>query len=164
MNRIVPTPLLSAGLFALWLLLARTFSPGQVLLGAIVAIAMPLLMQRLRPRSKPVRKPLVMMRLILLVGGDVIRSGIEVGHGVLTVDRREPRGKFVKVPLDLRDEHALAALAMITAVIPGTVWSELAPDRSAVLLHVFDLKGSEEADFIRRFKSRYEHALKEIFE
>ncbi|MNR66504.1 putative monovalent cation/H+ antiporter subunit E [compost metagenome] len=51
---------------------------------------------------------------------------------------------------------------MICAVIPGTVWSELASDHSVVLIHVFDLR--DEAAFINEFKSRYEAPLKEIFE
>ena len=51
---------------------------------------------------------------------------------------------------------------MISAVIPGTVWSELAPDRSALLMHVFDLE--DEAAFIQHFKTDYEQPLKEIFE
>ena len=91
-----------------------------------------------------------------------MRSAVEVGLGVVRARRRPPRGRFVVVPLELRDEHALAALAMITAVIPGTVWAELAPDRSALLLHVFDL--ADEAAFIAHFKRDYEHPLKEIFE
>ncbi len=51
-----------------------------------------------------------------------------------------PSGTFVRVPLDLRDPHGLAALAAIMCVIPGTVWSELSLDRGALLLHVFDLE------------------------
>jgi multicomponent K+:H+ antiporter subunit E len=66
------------------------------------------------------------------------------------------------VPLELRDVHALAALTMITAVVPGTVWAELAPDRSACCIHVFDL--DDEAAFIQHFKADYERPLKEIFE
>ena len=66
------------------------------------------------------------------------------------------------LPLELRDPHALAALAMITTVIPGTVWSELAPDNSALLLHVFDL--DDEAAFIAHFTADYVHPLKEVFE
>jgi multicomponent K+:H+ antiporter subunit E len=50
---------------------------------------------------------------------------------------------------------------MITAVIPGTVWCELAPDRSRLLLHVFDLPG-DEAVFIDHYKTRYERPLLEI--
>ena len=61
-----------------------------------------------------------------------------------------------------RDANGLAALAVITTIVPGTVWSELALDRSAFLLHVFDL--DDEASFIAWFKSRYERPLMEIFQ
>ena len=162
MKRLLPFPLLSAGLLALWLLLNQSLSLGQLLLGTLVAVVMPLLMAPLRPASGPISRPLVLARLILRVGGDVVLSALDVGRGVLVNRQRAPRGSFVVVPLALRDAHALAALAMITAVVPGTVWSELAPDRSALLLHVFDV--DDEASFIEHFKTRYEKPLLEIFE
>lgn len=162
MKRLLPAPLLSAGLFALWIMLARSLEPAQILLGLLLALVMPLWLQPLRPLAGPVRRPLVLASLILRVGADVVLSGLEVARGITRMQRRAPRSAFVTVPLDLRDEHALAALAMIVAVIPGTVWSELAPDRSAVLLHVFDLE--DEATFIQHIKSHYEQPLREIFE
>ena len=57
---------------------------------------------------------------------------------------------------------AALALAMISAVVPGTVWSELSADRSMLLMHVFDVE--DEAAFIAHFKSTYERPLQEIFE
>jgi hypothetical protein len=45
----------------------------------------------------------------------------------------------------MRDPHGLAVLAAITCVIPGTVWSELALDRSALLIHIFDLDDEQAA-------------------
>ena len=66
------------------------------------------------------------------------------------------------IPLDLRDPLGLAILAMVTTVVPGTVWCELAPDRSALLLHVWD--APDQAAFVARFKRRYEQPLREIFE
>jgi multicomponent K+:H+ antiporter subunit E len=161
MKRLLPSPLLSASLLALWLMLNLSLSLGQVLLGTLVAWVMPLLMAPLRPAGGPIRHPLVLARLILRVGGDVVLSALSVGRGVLVSRQHAPRGSFVVVPLALRDAHALAALAMITAVVPGTVWCELAPDRSALLLHVFDL--DDEATFIEHFKARYEGPLLEIF-
>jgi multicomponent K+:H+ antiporter subunit E len=68
----------------------------------------------------------------------------------------------VIIPLELRDPVGLAALAMITTVVPGTVWSELALDRSKLMLHVWDV--GEEQAFIAHFKARYEQPLREIFE
>lgn len=161
-RRWLGTPLLSLALFALWLMLHESLSPGHLLLGAVLALLLPWLTAPLRPAAGPMRRPLVLARLVLMVGVEVVLSALQVGHGVLRSRHRPPRGCFVVVPLELRDEHALAALAVITAVIPGTVWSELAPDRSALLLHVFDL--NDEAAFIERFKRRYEHPLREIFE
>ena len=162
MKRCLPSPWLSLGLFGGWLLLTRSLGPGQILLGLAVAIVMPLLMRPLRPTPGPLRRFSVLALLILRVGRDVLTSALQVAIGVVRGRRQPPRGAFVVLPLELRDTHALAALAMITAVVPGTVWSELAPDGSALLLHVFDLE--DEAAFIAHFKTDYEQPLKEIFE
>jgi multicomponent K+:H+ antiporter subunit E len=162
MKRWLPTPLLSLALFAMWLLLNRSLSPGHLLLGALVGLLMPVLLAPLRPAAGPMRAPRVLARLILVVGGDVLVSSLQVARGVLNSRRNPPSARFVVVPLELRDPHALAALAVITTVVPGTVWTELARDRSALLLHVFDVQDDEA--FVRHFKTRYEHPLKEIFE
>ena len=145
----------------MWLLLNGA-SAAHLLLGMLVAWLMPVLTARLRPAAGPVRRPLVLARLVLAVGADVLHSGGQVARGVLRGRRNPPRACFVVVPLELRDPFALAALAVITTVVPGTVWTELAPDRSALLLHVFDLEGEE--DFVRHYKARYEQPLKDIFE
>lgn len=161
MKRLLPSPWLSLGIFGGWLLLNRSLSPGQILLGLLVAVVMPLLMRPLRPTPGPLRHWGTLVLLILRVGRDVVRSAIDVGHGVLIGRRRPPRGRFVDIPLDLRDMHGLAALSMITAVIPGTVWCELAIDCTMLRLHVFDL--DDEAAFIAHYKTDYELPLKEIF-
>lgn len=162
MKRLLPAPLLSASLFALWLVLNQPVGAGQILLAAILAVAMPLLTASLRPLPVRIRRPAVVIRLILTVGRDVVMSNLAVGRDVLRAGRRMPNSAFVRIPLDLRDATALAALSTITTVVPGTVWSELALDRSALLLHVWDLE--DEAAFIAYFKSRYERPLMEIFE
>ncbi|WP_419735916.1 Na+/H+ antiporter subunit E [Pseudomonas sp. COR18] len=162
MKRLFPAPWLSLALWLLWLVLNLSVSPGHLLLGAALGFLAPLMMAPLRPLPIRIRRPWVILRLFLLVGRDVIVSNLAVGWGVLNAGRRPPRSAFIKVPLELRDANGLAALSMICTVIPGTVWSELALDRSILLLHVFDL--DEEALFIRHFKDTYERPLMEIFE
>ena len=161
MKRLLPAPLLSAALFAMWLVLNHSVSPGHVVLGAVLAIALPLLVAPLRPLPVRIRRPGVVLGLIAAVFRDVVASNLEVGWNVVS-GGRAPRAAFVRIPLELRDPNGLAALAIITTVVPGTVWSELAPDRRAVLLHVFDL--GDEAAFVAHFKDRYERPLREIFE
>lgn len=162
MKRWLPSPWLSLGIFVGWLLLNQSVSPGQLLLALVVAVAAPALLSPLRPAPGPLRHWGVLLRLVLRVGRDVVTSALDVAAGVLRARHQPPRSAFVRVPLELRDPHALAALAVITAVVPGTVWSELAADHSALLVHVFDVE--DEAAFIAHFKRDYEHPLKEIFE
>jgi multicomponent K+:H+ antiporter subunit E len=162
LHRVLPAPLLSLGLFLLWIALSRSQSLGQVVLGALLGLALPLLTRRVRPRQVRVRRPLVAARYLLVVAGDVLASNCEVAWGVVTWRWRTPRCAFVRIPLDLRDPIGLAALAMVTTIVPGTVWSELALDRSALLLHGWNVE--DEQAFVARFKQRYEQPLREIFE
>ena len=162
MKRLFPAPLLSLALFAFWLVLNESLSMAQLALAVVVAVAAPVLSAPLRPLPVRIRRPGTVLRLLLVVGHDVLASNVAVALGILRAGGRPPNGTFVDVPLDLRDPHGLAALAMITTVVPGTVWSELALDRSMVMLHVFDL--DDRARFIAHYKDRYERPLMEIFE
>ncbi len=160
--KILPAPLTSAALWAMWIVLARSTSAGQVLLGFVLGLVIPILTSNLRPNVVRVRRPLVVVRFILTVGYDVMMSNLEVAWGVLRWRWKRPDARFVIIPLEMRDPLGLAALSMVTTVVPGTVWSEIALDRSKLLLHVWDV-GEEEA-FVARFKARYEKPLREIFE
>ncbi|WP_110951883.1 Na+/H+ antiporter subunit E [Pseudomonas bohemica] len=162
MKRLFPAPLLSLSLWALWLLLNLSLSAGNLILGALLGFLAPIMFAPLRPLPARIGRPGVALKLFFLVGRDVLISNLAVAWGVLRAGHRPPRSTFVKVPLDLHDAHGLAALAMICTVVPGTVWSELALDRSVLLMHVFDL--DDEARFIEHFKSTYERPLMEIFQ
>ncbi|MES2871811.1 MAG: Na+/H+ antiporter subunit E [Pseudomonadota bacterium] len=162
MKRLFPAPWLSLALWLLWLVLNLSLSAGNLLLGAMLAFLAPLMMAPLRPLPIRIRRPGVILKLFFLVGRDVVVSNIAVAWGVLNAGRKPPRSRFIKIPLDLRDANGLAALSMITTVVPGTIWSELALDRSILLLHVFDL--DDEVAFIQHFKTAYERPLMEIFE
>ncbi|HZX78214.1 Na+/H+ antiporter subunit E [Lysobacter sp.] len=161
LRRLVPQPGLSIALLALWLLLARSVEMAQVLLGMAIALIVRILVSTLWPVAR-IRRPLTALRFALRIGGDVVHSNLVVAWGVLRWPWRRPVYRFILIPLDLRDPAGLAVLSVVTTVVPGTVWSELAVDRSAMLLHVWD--APDEAAFAARFKARYEAPLREIFE
>ncbi|SFI53224.1 multisubunit potassium/proton antiporter, PhaE subunit [Pseudomonas syringae] len=162
MKRLFPAPLLSLALWLLWLVLNLSISAGHLLLGAMLGFLAPLLMAPLRPLPVRIRKPGTILKFLWRVGRDVVVSNVQVGLSVWRLESRPPRSAFVRIPLDLHNAHGLAALAMVTTVVPGTVWSELALDRSVLLMHVFDLE--DEAQFIEHFKTTYERPLMEIFQ
>ena len=161
-RRLLPSPLLTLALIVLWLVLNQSVSPGQIILGVVFGVAAPALLAPLRPARPHIRHPLVLLRLILHVGYDVIESNLQVFWSLLRHPSQPVQSSFIQIPLDLRDPSGLASLAMITTVVPGTVWSELARDSSAMLLHVWNVP--DEAEFIRFFKARYEQPLMKIFE
>jgi len=162
MKRLVPAPLLSAVLLALWLLLNRTLGAGHVLLGLALALAIPWLTAGLRPVPVRIRRPGVALRLLGRVLLDALRSNLAVARLVLRPgSRRHPAG-FVHVPLTLRDPNALAVLALIVCLTPGTAWAELSMDRSVLLLHALEV--DDAAQMAAQIKARYEQPLMEIFE
>jgi multicomponent K+:H+ antiporter subunit E len=161
-RRLLPSPVLTLAVMALWLVLNDSLALADWLMAAFLGVVVPLFTQSLRPTPVRLRRPWVAARLMGRVGVDVIGWNWRVLRGTLARPGRLPEGGFVTVPLALRDPHGLAALAAIMCVIPGTIWSELALDRSALLVHMFDMSDPQtEIDLI---KSRYEQPLMEIFE
>ena len=150
-------------LLVAWLLLNSTTAVGQILLGialgaALVAVAAPL--RPLRPR---LRRADVAARLFFSVLVDIVQSNFAVARIILGLVRnRSVRCGSMVIPLELRDPHGLAVLAMIVTSTPGTVWQGLSDDRSELTIHVLDLV--DEAHWVRKIKQRYEIPLKDIFE
>lgn len=162
MNRWLPSPRLSVALLVMWLLLNMSVAPGQILLGAVLAIAAPILAKPLRPFSVRVKKPLVIIRLFLYSLKEIIRSAFNVSRIILFTHHGKVNSRFIRIPLDLRDPHGLAVLSCIINSTPGTVWVEILPDSHDLALHVFDLQ--EVQWWIDMIKTHYERPLIEIFE
>ena len=162
MKRLVSSLPLSALLFVVWLLLNQSVSPGTLLMGAVLAVLVPLGTKSLRPGSVTMRKPLVAFKLWAIVMRDFVRSNIRVATLILTRRPRDIPSGFLQVPLDMRDPHALALLAMILCLTPGTAWAEVSRDRSMLLLHVFEIVNADA--MVAMIKQRYERPLMEIFE
>lgn len=161
-NAIFPAPLLSAALLVLWLLLNRSISAGQIVLGLILGLLIPLLLRGLRPLPVRVSHPLAIVKLALRVVWDTSVSNFNVLRFLLLPGMRRDKAAFVHIPLDLRDPNGLAVLAMIVCLTPGTSWAEISRDRSMLLLHALEVEDAKKlADFV---KSRYESLLMEIFE
>ncbi|AVQ81327.1 MULTISPECIES: Na+/H+ antiporter subunit E [Variovorax] len=162
MKRLLPSPPLSFALFVVWLLLNQSLEASTLVSAVILAIAVPLLTESLRPAAVRMRRPGVALRLSFLVTFDMLKSAYDVARLLLTRRTSGIASKFVQIPLDMRDPNGLAVLAMIMCLTPGTAWGEVSFDRSTLLIHVFDL--DDEAAFIAMIKQRYERPLMEIFE
>lgn len=162
MKRLFPAPLLSVILWLFWLVLNQTLDVGQVLFGLILAVLIPLLTARLRPTPVRIRRPMAVLRLTLSVVVDTSLSNMAVIRLLLAPASRRHTSGFVSVPLVLRDPNALAVLATIVCITPGTAWAELSGDRTTLLIHVLEL--DDAAAIAAHIKHSYERPLMEIFE
>jgi multicomponent K+:H+ antiporter subunit E len=161
-SRILPFPLTSAALLALWLLLVGSVSPGAILLGALLGLAGGIALALLAPPRLAPRRLVAVPGLLRDVLIEVVRSNNAVARIIL--GRRETRGRragFVEVPLEMRNPYGLAALACILTATPGTVWVDYDAEEGLMLLHVLDL--IDEESWVRIVKDRWERRLMEIF-
>ena len=161
MKRFLPSPLLSLAVMALWLLLVGDFSRGSFILALALAIALPLCAGLLQPEHAHLHRLPAIFKRAGRVLWDIIVSNVEVARRILGSESKIRPG-FIWVPLDIHDIHGITALASIISLTPGTLSTELTPDRGFLLVHCFDLEDAE--DTIADIKSRYESLLKEIFE
>jgi multicomponent K+:H+ antiporter subunit E len=157
------SPTLVLMLTGLWLLLNQTLALAHIVFGALLALALAWASSRLRPLRARIRRLDLAAVLVLAVLKDIVQSNFNVARIVLGLVRdREVRSGFLRIPLELRDPHGLAALAIIITSTPGTVWVGVSADGSTLTLHVLDLRN--ESEWIRMMKARYETPLRRIFE
>jgi multicomponent K+:H+ antiporter subunit E len=158
--RLLPSPLQSALLFAAWLLLNQSLAPGHLVLGALLAIGLPALLDPLVRPYPRLRRPATIARLAASVTRDVIVSNVEVARRILGPEAALRPG-FVTVPLDIADPFAISTLAGIITMTPGTLSCAIAPDGGSLLVHALHLEDPDR--LVADIKARYEAPLKEIF-
>jgi multicomponent K+:H+ antiporter subunit E len=164
LRALLPAPGISALLFVAWLMLNPSVSPGNLLLAAGLALAIPWFSERFRPQRPRLKAWGTVVRLGLRVLYDVIVSNVEVARRVLGREAAI-RSRFVWVALELRDPHGIVALAGIVASTPGTISAELSEDSRHLLVHALHCPDdAAAAALVAGIKRRYETPLLEIFE
>ena len=161
MKRLLPRPILSLVLWLVWLLLNNSFSAGQMVLGAVLAIAIPILTVSFWPDHIQIRKPMTLLRFFGIVMWDILVANFQVAKLILgKTDQLE--SKFIQVPLELKQPLSISLLANTISLTPGTVSCDVSADKTYLLVHA--LHAPNEGETIEEIKQRYEQPLKEVFE
>lgn len=159
-RRWLPHPVTSSALLVVWLLLNQTLSAGHVVLGAALAVAIPMFTRRFFPEPVYLARVGTIARFVLTVLWDIVVASVVVAGLTLgSTSRFRPR--FVRVPVAITDDFALTALASTISLTPGTVSARIAPNRGHILVHALHV--DDEAALARTIKERYEAPIKEIF-
>jgi len=160
-QRLLPHPIVSCIVAAVWLALNSSVAPVHLAAAAALGVALPLALGHLLDDPVHVHKPLTAVRLALVVVWDIVVANLAVARRVLGPAGRLRPG-FITVPLDAATHpDAAALLAAIIALTPGTVTTDIDDARTRILVHVLDLE--DPAALVAEIKRRYERPLNEVF-
>lgn len=159
MRALIPHPVASAAIAALWLLL-NGFSNGHLVLAAVLALGLPRLLPAPAIPAPRLASPMVAAKLAAVVLFDIVKSNLEIALRILGPESRI-RPSYVWVPLDITSTQGIAVFASIITMTPGTLSCEVSEDRRWLLVHAFH--ADDAAAVAAEVKSRYETPLREIF-
>ena len=160
LDRVLPFPSLSLILWLAWMLLSG-FTAGHALLGAVLAVLLPLTTRPFWPNVPRIRNLPRMFGFVVVVLYDIIVANVSVAIKVLG-PLKSLRPGFVEFPVELDDDFAIALLASTISLTPGTVSADVSQDRQTLLIHALDVDDPDV--LVAEIKQRYERPLKEIFE
>lgn len=162
MSRILPHPLLTLLLVAVWQMLVNYISLGTLVFGLILGIIIPLVTAPYWPDRARLKNPAMIVEFMLVVLWDIVVANIVVARTILFTRNEDMRSTWITVPLDLKTPEAITVLAGTITMTPGTVSSDISADGRSLLIHCLD---APHPDTVRdTIKQRYERRLKEIFE
>lgn len=162
LRKILPHPLLTVTLIVVWQMLVNKLTLGNLLLGAILGLIIPVITSPYWPNRPRLRSVPRIISYVLLVIWDIIVANFQVAYIVLFKANANIKPAWISIPLDLRTPEAITVLAGTITLTPGTVSSDLSADGRSLLVHCLD---APDPDSVRDdIKNRYERRLKEIFE
>ena len=160
-RRWFPHPALSVFMLLLWLLLANSVSAGQLVLGSLLAWLIPWFSQGFWPETLRIRKPLLLVKFVLVVLWDILIANVILAARILgPMNKLQPA--FMRVPLDIEQEFTITLFASTISLTPGTVSADLNMEEKYLLVHSLHVTDIDAA--IAEMKQRYEAPLKEVFE
>ena len=92
---------------------------------------------------------------------ELVLSSLYVAYDIMT-PKDLMRPGIVEVPIDLKSDTAIIALANLISMTPGSLTVDMTPDKKKLFIHAMYLHDKEK--FIAKTKSELEDKIRLIFE
>ena len=162
LRKILPHPFLTLLLIVVWQMLVNKVTVGNLVLGAILGLVIPLVTAPYWPNRPNLRSLPRIVEYVLIVLWDICVANVQVAYVILFKSNAKTQPAWIAIPLDLRTPEKITVLAGTITMTPGTVSSDVSADGRSLLVHCLD---APDPDAVRDgIKARYEARLKEIFE
>ncbi len=157
-RRWLQSPLLSVVIMLTWLVANNSVDPGHLILGAALGVVLPIATRPFLLDAPSLARPSRALALLGVFAWDVLVANFRVAALVLGSNERL-RPAFVEVPLDLEDDFAIAVLASMITLTPGTLSALFREGDGVLVVHALDVDDPD--GIVRQIKQRYEAPLKE---
>ena len=158
-KKLFPFPWLSLALWAIWLLVNNSFTPGHMVMGGILAVLISLATAAFWPEPIRMRRPGLALQYAGRLGLDILTANLQVAIWIIRPNR-QLHPAFIRYELELRSPLAVSLLASTISLTPGTVSCDLSTDQRFLLIHCLHLKDPD--SLVREIRERYEQPLLEI--
>lgn len=105
------------------------------------------------------RRLIALIVLALLFIRELVLSSVSVARTALAPDITRVRPAIIRVPLDLRTDLGVTAVANLVSLTPGTTSLHISEDRSFLYVHCLDAPAQEAV--VRSIRMTFEHWVKE---
>ncbi|MCB9898509.1 MAG: Na+/H+ antiporter subunit E [Planctomycetes bacterium] len=143
----------------IWIGLTAEASPANAALGLLVAWLVTRWLPCPAPRWTSLRKLPRLVALLLFVLKEMLVANLRVAACVL--DERRVRPCVVAVPLRLTDPAAIALLAHLVTLTPGTLSLDVSPDGRTLWVH--DILDGDPEHVRCSIRDGFERRLLELF-
>jgi multisubunit Na+/H+ antiporter MnhE subunit len=156
-----PHPIYTFFLALGWMILRQGYGVGDFLVGYVIAALVVYIHRNFFLQSVRIRKPFQWFKMLLVFAREVIIANIQVAWIVMR-PRLKLQPAAIRLPIDLRDDVSITALANMITLTPGTWTIDVAPDRSALYVHCLSAPDVEAVK--RQIKQQFEARLKATIE
>jgi multicomponent Na+:H+ antiporter subunit E len=155
----------SVVLFALWLVLTRSFDPQELIAGAVASVLVSLLVRSVSSTlvfcgASFLRRSAFLFAYVPYLLWSIVRANLDVARRV--VNPRLPiRPGIVRVRTGLRSPLGRLLLTSSITLTPGTLTVDI--DGDELFIHWIDVEGLDVEETSRKIVSGFERYLEVIF-
>lgn len=149
------------GLLVCWLLL-NGLSPSHFLLGLVIALLIPIPIERSEPPRKHAApwRLLASARLLASLLLDMLMSGWSMIRQVCSPHLHNRPG-WLSLPLTVDNHYARTILASCISLTPGTISVEVDDELNVLLMHCLHVDDADQT--LQQIHARYQRPLEELF-
>jgi multicomponent Na+:H+ antiporter subunit E len=151
--------LVNVVLAVIWCFLVEEFTAPTFLVGYLIAAGVLFLSRRLMGEVVFFHKLGVFLKLLVVFVRELVVANVQVAWWILR-PRLRIQPALIRLPIELKSDAAITALAGMISLTPGTVTVDVAPDRRSLIVHCLNVPDIAAAK--RSIKQLFEQPLQEL--